>query len=145
MFFSCAFCQRACPSLLSQLSRYTQPHSHALTPTHPAWFNESRSTLFVSCPKTVTLHRALSYTLLSLSSTPTSSHVQHPALSEHKPCRDPLPHLSGALGRAPTLHCSLFDAKAVPRVTLCKLRPLGLRDSLLPSVAVVSILIGFHC
>ena len=34
-FFSCAFCQRACPSLLSQLARYIQPHSQALTPrTH---------------------------------------------------------------------------------------------------------------
>ena len=31
-FSSCAFCQRACPSFLSQLSRYTQPHRHALTP-----------------------------------------------------------------------------------------------------------------
>ena len=31
-FFSCAFCQRACPSQLSQLSRYVRPHSHALTP-----------------------------------------------------------------------------------------------------------------
>ena len=26
-----------------------------------------------------------------------SSHVQHPPLSEHKPCGDPRPHLSGAL------------------------------------------------
>ena len=30
-FSSCSFCQRACPSLLSQLFRL-QPHSHALTP-----------------------------------------------------------------------------------------------------------------
>ena len=30
-FFSCSFCQRACPSLLSQLFRL-QPHCHALTP-----------------------------------------------------------------------------------------------------------------
>ena len=30
-FFSRSFCQRACPSLLSQLFRL-QPHSHALTP-----------------------------------------------------------------------------------------------------------------
>ena len=30
-FLSCAFCQRACPSLLSQLFRL-QPHSHARTP-----------------------------------------------------------------------------------------------------------------
>ena len=41
---------RACPSLLSQLSRCTQPHSHALTPrTRVA--QDSKSTLFVSCPK----------------------------------------------------------------------------------------------
>ena len=49
-FFSCACWQRACPSLLSQLSRYVQPHSHALTPrTRVA--QDSRWTLSVSCTK----------------------------------------------------------------------------------------------
>ena len=37
-FFSCLFCQRACPSLLSQVFGL-QPHSHALTP-RTAWLNE---------------------------------------------------------------------------------------------------------
>ena len=35
---------------MSQLSRYTQPQSHALTP-RTAWLKESRSTLLVSCPQ----------------------------------------------------------------------------------------------
>ena len=58
-------------------------------------------------PKTITLHRALSYVTPhlitpstgthSLSSTPSSSHVLHPPLSEHKPCGDLRPHLSGGL------------------------------------------------
>ena len=91
-FFPCAFCQRACPSLLSQLSGHIQPHSHALTPRN-AWLKESRSTLLVSRSKTVTLHRAMFICYTSLS----SSHVLHPPLSEHKPCEDQRPHLSGAL------------------------------------------------
>ena len=41
------FFQRACPSLLSQLSRYVQPHSHALSP-RTAWL-KTQGTLFVSC------------------------------------------------------------------------------------------------
>ena len=43
IFFSCAFCQRACPSLLSQLCRWIQPHSRALTP-HTSSRNVSRHT-----------------------------------------------------------------------------------------------------
>ena len=59
------------------------------------------------CSKTVTLHRAMSYVTFhlitqstgtpSLSSTLSSSHVLHPPLSEHKPCGDLRPHLSGPL------------------------------------------------
>ena len=94
------------PACCPQLSRYTQPHCHALTP-RAARLKESRSTMFVSCPKTFTLHRAMSYVTPhlttpstctpSLSSTLSSSHVLHPPLSENKPCGDPRPHLSGAL------------------------------------------------
>ena len=72
-----------------------------------AWLKESRSTLFVSCSKTVTLHRAMTYVtphlitlstgIPSVSSTLSSSHVLHPPLSEHKPCGDLRPPLSGAL------------------------------------------------
>ena len=61
----------------------------------------------MSCPKTVTLPRAMSYVTPhlitpstgtpSLSSTLSSSHVLHPPLSEHRPCGDPRPRLSGAL------------------------------------------------
>ena len=68
---------------------------------------ESRSTLLVSCPETVTLHRAMSCVTPhlttpstgapSLSPTLSSSHVLHPPLSEHKSCGDLRPHLSGAL------------------------------------------------
>ena len=101
MFFSCA-----CPSLLSQLFRYIQPHSHALIP-RTAWLKITEHIVGVLPQKTVTLHRALSYVVphlitpstgtLSLSSTLFSSHVLHPPLSEHKPCGDLRPHLSGAL------------------------------------------------
>ena len=93
-FFSCAFCQRACPSLLSQLSRWIQPQSHALTPrTRVA--RDSRSTLFVSCPKTVTPRRAMSHVTSHLRTPSTgtpSSHVPHPPVSEPKPCADPILH-----------------------------------------------------
>ena len=65
-FFSYSFCQRACPSLLSQLFRLL-PHSHSLTPRHT---RGSRSTLFVFCPKTVTPHLAMSYVTPQLSCQP---------------------------------------------------------------------------
>ena len=61
---------------------------------------ESRSTLSVSCPKTVILHRAMSQVtphLMTPSTGILSSHVLHPPLSEHKPCGDLRPHLRGAL------------------------------------------------
>ena len=45
------------PRLLSQLSRL-QPHCHALTPRIRV---AQGAHLFVSCPKTVALHRAVSY------------------------------------------------------------------------------------
>ena len=54
----------------------------------------------MSCPKTVTLHRAMSNVTPHLRTPSTgipSSHVLHQPLSEHKPCRDLRPHLSGAL------------------------------------------------
>ena len=55
----------------------------------------------MSCaPKTVTLHRAMSYVtphLMTPSTGTPSSHVLHPPFSEHKPCGDLQPHLSGAL------------------------------------------------
>ena len=80
-------------------------------PTHRV-AQESRSTLCVSCSKTATPHRAMSYVTLhlttpstctpSLSSTLASSHGLHPPLSEHKPCGDPRPHLSGALAKPPS-------------------------------------------
>ena len=102
-FFSCSFCQRACPSLLSQLSR-SQPHSHALTPRHT---RGSRSTLFVFCPKTVTPHRAMSYVTPHLSITPTpgtctpslssTQSSSRPLFSQLEPCAALRPHLSGAL------------------------------------------------
>ena len=94
--FSGSFCQRTCPSLLSQLFRL-QSHCHRV----------SRSTLFVSCLKIVTLHRATSYVAprlritrtpgkctLSLSSTQSSS---RPLFSLLQPFADLRPHLSGAL------------------------------------------------
>ena len=110
-FFSCAFLS-AC---LSQLVvRVVQVHTATWSrtdPTHHAWLKDSRSTLFVSCPKTVTLHRAMSYVTPhlttpstctpSLSSTLSSSHALHPFLSEPKPCADPRCTLSGALAEPP--------------------------------------------
>ena len=57
-FFSCVFCQRTCPRLLSQFSRCIQPPSHALIP-RTAWLKD-HGTLFVFCLKTVTCHRAMS-------------------------------------------------------------------------------------
>ena len=63
--------------------------------------------MLASCAKTVTHHRAMSYVTPhlitpstgtpSLSPTLSFSHVPHPLLSEHKPCGDLRPHLSGAL------------------------------------------------
>ena len=73
----------------------------------------------MSCPKTVTLHRSMSYVTPhlitpstgtpSLSPTLSSSHVLHPPLSEHKPCGDLRPHLSGAFVEPPDpLQCQLI-------------------------------------
>ena len=62
--------------------------------------HESRSTLLVSCPKTVTLHRAVSYVtphLMTPSTGTPSSLILNPSFSEHNPCGDQLPQLSGAL------------------------------------------------
>ena len=79
-------------------------HSHAPTPrTRVA--QDSRSTLFVSCSKTVTSHGAMSYvtphlttpsTCTPSSSTLSSSPALHPLLSEPGPCADLRPNLSGA-------------------------------------------------
>ena len=52
------------------------------------------------CPKTVTPHRAMSYVaphLMTARPGTPSSHVLHPLVSEHGPCGDLRPHLSGAL------------------------------------------------
>ena len=89
------FLMRSCCTVVLSLTSRTDL-------THHAWLKaqESRSTLFVSCTKTVTLHRAMSYVTphLMTSSTGTpSSLVLNPSLSEHKPCGDLRPHLSGAL------------------------------------------------
>ena len=61
---------------------------------------ESRSTLLVSFHKTLTLHRAMSYVTLHLMTPGTdapSSLVLNPFFSEHKPCGDLRPQLSGTL------------------------------------------------
>ena len=57
-FFSCAFCQRACPSLLSQLSFRLQSSRHALTSRTCAAQAQHEALRTVSCPKIVTSHRA---------------------------------------------------------------------------------------
>ena len=49
-FISCAFCQRACPSLLSQLTRYMQPRSHALIP-RTAWLKHHGAHSLCLAPK----------------------------------------------------------------------------------------------
>ena len=54
----------------------------------------------MSCPKTVTLHRAVSYVtphLMTPSTGTPSSLILNPSFSEHKPCGDQRPQLSGAL------------------------------------------------
>ena len=71
----------------------------------------SRSTLFVSCLKTVTPHRAVSYVVPHLSITPTpgtctpslssTQSSSHPLFSQLQPCADQRPHLSGALAEHP--------------------------------------------
>ena len=90
----------ACPSLLSQLSGYIQPHSHALTP-RTCVAQELQRTLFVSCPKTITPHRAMSYItphLMTPSTGTPSSLVLEPFLSAcTNLCEDLRPQLSGAL------------------------------------------------
>ena len=111
-FFSCSFCQRACPSLLS-LSFRLQPQSR----TDSTHTRGSRSTLFVSCLKTVTPHRAMSYGTRHLSITPapgtctpslsSTQSSSHPPFSQLRPSADLRPHLSGALA-APIHHTSLL-------------------------------------
>ena len=87
-----------------------QVHTAAWSRTDPRAPHGSRNHgahCLMSCPKTFTLHRAMSLVTPhlttprtctpSLSSTQSSSHVLHPHLSEHTPCGDLRPHLFGAL------------------------------------------------
>ena len=105
-FFSCSFCQRACPTLLSQSLRL-QPHCHALDP-----MRGSSSTLFVSCPKS-SPHRGMSHVTHHLSITPTpdtctsslslTQSSSHPLFSQLQSCADLRHHLSGAVAEPPSL------------------------------------------
>ena len=75
----------------------------------------SRITEHIVCvflQKTCTLHRAMSYVtphMMTPSTGTPSSHVLHPSLSEHTPCGDLRPHLSGAL--AEPRPCSGYEPK----------------------------------
>ena len=95
--FSCAFCQRACPSLLSQLSFRLQSSRHALTSRTCAAQAQHEALRIVSCPKSshllrnVIRHTALEhYTwhVCTPSLTRTASHSSDPLLGELQPCAD---------------------------------------------------------
>ena len=61
-FFSCTFCELACPSLLSQLFRWLQPHCHALTPRTRVAQAQHEAHLCVSSKKVSSSLLAMSYT-----------------------------------------------------------------------------------
>ena len=76
--------------------------------THHAWLkNHGAHCVSVFAPRTFTLHRAMSHVtphLMTPSTGTPSSLILNPSFSEHKPCGDPRPHLSGALAEPRPLH-----------------------------------------
>ena len=99
-FFSCTVCQRACPSLLSQLYSHLVTWRHTLTPRTRVAQGITEHSVSVLRQKTVTPRRAVSYVtphLITPSTGTPSSHVLHAPVNEHKPCGDPRCNPSGAL------------------------------------------------
>ena len=110
-FFSCAFCQRACPSLLSPLSFRLQSSRHALTSRTCVAQAQHEALRIVSCPKIVTSHRAMSYVTPHVSITPgtctpsltrTTSLSSDPLLGQLQTCADLRQLELGSLAEPPS-------------------------------------------
>ena len=96
-FFSCAFCQRACPSLFSPLSFRLESYRHTLTSRTCVAQAQHEALRTVSCPKSShliaechTSHRILSITpgTCTPSLTRTTSLSSDPLLGRLQPCAD---------------------------------------------------------
>ena len=97
---------------------------HALTSRIARGSRVTEHIVSVLPKKTVTLHRAMSYDTPhlitprtgtpSLSPTLSSLHVLHPRLSEHKPCENLRPHLSGALAEPRRLTRTARSTQTTP-------------------------------
>ena len=98
--FSCTFVAQTCFYLLSECTHWL----HAV-----AWL-KSRSTSSAFRPKTLTPHRAMSYTLPHLMTPSTgtlSSLILNQSFCEPNPCEDRRPQLSGAVAEPrPFAGCS---------------------------------------
>ena len=82
--------------------------------THHAWLKNRGAHCLCLCPKTFTLHRAMSYVtphLMTPSTGTPSSLILNQSFSEHEPCGDLRPQLSGALAESQTL-CSFGAQEA---------------------------------
>ena len=69
-FFSCAVCQRFCPSLLSVLAKTNSSHLVRLIPRTRVAQAQHEAWNIVSCPKVFTSPRAMSYVTSLMSGTP---------------------------------------------------------------------------
>ena len=112
-FFSCALCQRDCPSLLSRLFFRLQSSCHSLTSRTRVTQAQHGALRIVYLPNIVTSHRAVSYVTSSLSITPTlgtctpsltlpTSLSSDPLLGELQICADLRQLERGSLAERPS-------------------------------------------